>query len=534
MDNTLFGVIIAIMSIAIAYLAIHQRPFDSFVDFFIAGIGLSLVVFAIYQIYIENKKNKSKEHFGNTSESNIIMSSLNAIAGSINNLGAQKVMEMVDNTVNENLSPFSQGLTLYYSAFSERSYPRLNNQWVNISPFFKKPPASCPDIHYDDTHMTFAQATSFSKSEGFNLGENAITGPKSHQLGITANDSFTIFFTIKLDLPVHPQPSTTPKTYNEILKLYGNTESNNGLALYIETSSEPSIVSKLFVRFGDMQPVETTLFSNFSTESTYLIFITKKNASIMVTAHPNMQNTTQSDTITLATLQVPSGADVLLSNKEIMLNRTKNLKGRIFNFGIINRAVPDYMRSDIVTNVRVEMQKSNMQMVELQQRIDALQAQLVAGRVCPYGQETCEKCKASITDWGNMTQIMNAPKSCLDSINKYCQNHPNNDECVCWNPSNTISTTDSCLNYVSIFQGRKPITADTIDSATLGLIKIKYNLCACGATPPVEVKAKVRPSSIVNMPTFLDDIYTVNMRDIDIYNNIGSGRAINSTGTGTF
>jgi hypothetical protein len=169
------------------------------------------------------------------------------------------------------------------------------------------------------------------------------------------------------------------------------------------------------------------------------------------------------------------------------------------------------------------MQKSNQQMVELQQRIDALQAQLKAGRVCPYGQDTCDKCKASVTDWGNMTQIMNAPKSCRDSINKYCQSHPNNDECVCWNPSNTMSTTDACLNYISIFQGRKPITADTIDSATLEMIKIKYNLCACGAAAPLPDKGKKVAPSIVNMPTFLDDIYTINMRDIDVYNTIGTG-----------
>ena len=507
-EQVLLGTVLIILAIGMAIFAVAKKPFACFVDYIIAFLGVLLVLYASV-----NLTQKPIESFtDNTSGIGRLLSVL-SIKNSAN---VSSLTTPTTNTYNEDLTPYVRYLTLYYSCFSSSSYPHNSRKWYNIAPFFSSPQSVCPDVTMDDTNMFFLEAPSFSRDNGFGLGINKIIGPQCYRMGFYANDSFTIFFTIKFD-----SFSQSDKPF-EILKLFANTASNNGISLQIEKefSVNNELVSvKMNFTFG----TSTWQLDMPSINKAYVYFfvIMKNNQGIKINVYPNIGDVSSTPSFVINALAVNTEAnsDVLLSNKEMIINSQQNLQAHIYNFGVFNRAIQDHTISDLYLSIQTEIQKGNQLLQDLAATITNLQNQLANKGKCPYDNTTCAACSA-VKDWTNVSSIiLNATPECLQAINAYCTKNPSNNICSCWNPQNILSQTNQCRSYVSIFSGQSCVSPDTVDDTTLDVIKSKYNLCSCQETSsnpqPLQNKPIVVPS-----PKVIDNVYNYNADDVDLYNSI--------------
>lgn len=414
-----------------------------------------------------------------------------------------KILES-DLEYSENMDTIGPGLVLYYTAFSKTSYPIPTLEWRNISKFFVTPDNSCPDVRISETHLKFDMEPSYSREKGFSLTSNSIKGPKCHQLGISAKDSFTIFTTINFSTFI-PNPlvgNTVSKTTSttdvnninedrnvyEIFKLYANTINNMGICFYIDDNVVPlggTYGVKFVVEYGSQDPLiasktdEQVIYVNPA--HVYMFVLVKTQSRIMLYMYENMNNidaNPQSKTL-IIDKGINIHEDVLLSNKNMILNRNKNIVGSIFNLGVYNKALGSDEISLLFLHVQAEFQKSNQLLKKLANEIKSIKDAANRVRMCPYTSAVCQECD-SIKDWTNTTNvIMNGSTQCLEKIDKFCTINPKHEQCVCWNPDSALSKTTQCKNYVNIFRKNKYVSPDDIDRETLEIIKSKHNLCNC-------------------------------------------------------
>ena len=489
-------VIILILAITLAVFAVLKQPFSLYgIDYIFALFGILLVWYSSSQIF------KPKESFTD---------SLEGILG--------LMQKTPTKNENEDIGPFARNMTIYYSAFSRTSYPSNTKKWYNISPYFSSPANVCPDVKIEDTNAYFLEVPSFSTENGFGLGLNKVIGPKSHQLGISANDSFTIFFTISFNEFLSKESNTL-----EVLKIYANTLNNIGISLVIQNDYKITennlIATNAELIFGNR--TEKLNMPAISIEYVYFFCIIKSGHKITVNLYPNIGDlaSTYNKFSNLANFIVDE--DVLLSNKELSINNNKNIQAHIFNFGIYNKAISNQTLVALYNNIQSQIQKHSQVLQDLTGVISNLNKQITKIKDCPYPDTICSKC-TGITDWTNMTNvILNASPECLAAIHEYCLKNPEKEICSCWNPSNVLSKTEACKNYTSIFNGNKCITPDQLDAQTLEVIKTKYNLCSCSAVAqtscpkatPIEVKPVIVPS-----PKIIENRYNMNSSDMDLYN----------------
>jgi hypothetical protein len=483
-------VCVCLLSIILVICTALTNPFGPISNFLIICSCIALVALVLYNF---NKSRESDEHFDQSS-------SVSYIIGT------------------ESIISFINGLTLYYSAFSQESFPKSNRTWFNISPHFISKNA-CPDISVDHTHLTFSVVPSYSRSAGFLLGTTSIVGPKSHKLGILANDAFTIFFTIKFDTfsevkPVFPI---------EIIKLFANTMGNNGLSLQIApdyTITGENVAINMSLGYGDY--VVPVSLININTSYVYLFVITKNGLEVKLSVYPNVADLSTSSQVKMeiATLPLKDSDDVLLSNKEMKLNGNGNLQAHIYNFGIVNKFLTDILLTSVFSHTKKEIQKNNEVLKNLSSRIVVLQNELSKVGTCPFNPDICNTCKG-VTNWNDISDIiLNGGAECMNKINKFCTNNQGSSLCTCWNSSSALSKTSSCKAYTSIFSGTGDtcIKVESIDNDTLNKIKSIYNLI----DQPTQIAKSVLPPKVIN------NEYTINSSDIEVYNKIVDGQSVNN------
>jgi len=531
-EQLILGIVIILLSIGMTVFAIAKKPFSNFIDYIIAFLGVLLVLLATTNMTMCN----NVENFTDTSTGigrmlsvlSIKNAATTAISGSTLTQGSQST-----NAYNENLNLFVRNLTVYYSAFSSASFPNSNRRWFNISPYFSSPQSVCPDVSMDDTSMFFLEIPSYSRDNGFSLGVNKIIGPQSYQLGFSANDAFTMFFTLKFN------EFAASDDILEIFKFFANTSTNNGMSLYINNdysvNNEVAHIN-MFFTFGTFNWPLTLKSINMA--YVYFFVITKSGHNIAINVYPNIGDISSSPSFSTQVLKatIDPSTDILLSNKEMVMNSYQNLQANIFNFGIYNRDIPDHTIADLYTNIQTEIQKSNQLLLDLAATITNLQNQLASQGQCPYDTTTCGVC-SGIADWTNISSIiLGATPDCLAAINSYCTKHPTSTICSCWNPQNILSKTDQCRNYVGIFSGKSCVTSDSVDPQTLAVIKQKYALCDCGSVAAGAGGSKSAPGGsasastlvpsakaiIVPAPKLIDNVFNYNATDVDLYNSINA------------
>jgi hypothetical protein len=126
-----------------------------------------------------------------------------------------------------------------------------------------------------------------------------------------------------------------------------------------------------------------------------------------------------------------------------------------------------------------------------------------------------------VTNWNDISDIiLNGGAECMNKINKFCTNNQGSSLCTCWNSSSALSKTSSCKAYTSIFSGTGDtcIKVESIDNDTLNKIKSIYNLI----DQPTQIAKSVLPPKVIN------NEYTINSSDIEVYNKIVDGQSVNN------
>jgi hypothetical protein len=417
-----------------------------------------------------------------------------------------------DPNYNEDIKPIESGMTIYNTAFSKLSYPTKTIQWYNMASFFAN--NACPDTRLSDTHLYFRNIPSYSKEKGFYLLNNPIKGPMSFQMGINANESFTIFFTMKFDM------ATAGKTERDIdlINLYANTINNNGLSLSISknielynASDKLNIKSNLNMAFGEHKMTKEFIINN---AYTYLFVIVKDNLNIKLYAYPNIDSLSVSsnDYVTVLEFNIDPETDVLLSNKEMQINRYGNTTAYLYNFGVYNYALTQPYIANVYTHIQAELHKFNFVVKEFSNIIQTLEEQKMNAMKCPYDSNVCDKC-TSIKDWTNMIDIVsNATDECLTSINEFCIKNPTHEQCVCWNPANVQSKTIMCKKYISLFDTKN-------EKQIIDEIKQEYDLCPCSSVQNQNNQEQITNKQLI-IPNMIHKAYDNSKSDIELYNDI--------------
>ena len=480
-----------------------------------------------------------------------------------NNGNLEKVMNSISGpsgNASTNFGKYGSGLVLFYNSFSSKSYPRNTRKWLNIAPYFPtdlevQPTQACPgQVLLKDTHLYFTETPGYSKSGGFLLGKNKVVGPRSHELGINANDSFTFAMLLKFDGFTYSSGSggavlqetsrgrevESAANSVELLKLFANTPGNNGLDFgygYAApvTGGQNMTQITMYIHYGQKQFNSATVTVN--TGFVYLITIIKTMGSIQVNLYPNVGDIASTPQLfnTLLSLtigDIEDDTDVLLANKEMQVNGTSNAQVHLFAIAVWNRSLPDFVVADFYNAFQAELQKSNETLRNLAGQISNLQREMMASKQCPFDESTCSLC-SGVRDWRNTTDLLqNGGDACLRKINAFCSANPTAvpSFCSCWNPANALSKTTSCQSYRAMFTGN-PLVINDIDTDTLSLIKSQFDLCACNTCNQGSLSSSSDQKE--DLPVLVPPIPHAQKSDLDYYNDIrvgGSGSVAHKLG----
>lgn len=387
---------------------------------------------------------------------------------------------------NENITYLSNGLTLYYSVFSNLSYDTKtgNNgdmkKWYNISPFFRTNDTnSCSLMKYNETHMVFFNTPTFSRNDGLLLGNNYITGPMSYTLGISGNTQYSIFIFIKF-------MSITNSTNDiELFQIFGNTQNLNGIRLYFSGNNTDSVSkdisgSNMYLQIANNVPIQCVKEGSrnimFTHNKPYLFVMTFNNSNIKLSLYQSLNE----NKIEIINAPVSSQMyDVSFSNKNMMINQYQNINGNVYAFGIYNKMLNDDDMISLQKHLFSQIQVLDPIVVEKNKIIDNLKSNITTLQSCPYDKITCESCK-SITDWTNVQAIITTKDvECLEAINKFCMDNPSHYMCKCWNSNDNSYTSTQCTNFRNVFTNKSCVDIDNMNKTDLFKVKSTYNLCSC-------------------------------------------------------
>jgi len=483
MEDKLLSIILLFTAINILALAVFNKPIQY--DFVVIAAAIILIMFALYRIY----KTNDLEQFNNSS------------------------IQLITDDDDEDITTFASGLTIYNSCFSKKSFPNNSRTWYNISQHFAN--GSCPDIRISDTHMNFIYNPAYSMANGFYMGNNVLNGPMSHQLGITANDSFSIFFAFKLASFVKD-----PKDELNILQIFANTLDNNGLKLFIEKNyviEDDQVRTNMILQYSNTK--YRCAIPPLNTSYNYMIAIVKDGLKLIMYFYPNVSDLSSTSSLKVISIntEIDMNTDVLLSNKEIVLNKNKNIAMNIYNIGFYNKALQEYHINDLYNHTQKHLQKSNQILKNFSSRIYELNQQISKIKSCPYDAVTCKLCNG-VSNWADVSNILNnATPECLTAVNTFCKQHPTHEKCVCWDPANSQSKTDSCKAYVSIFSKETDVES----------VKTKYNLCPCDKVCPAQSDGAVSTTNDQNdqnstLPKIINKVFQgyENKTDLELYISI--------------
>lgn len=350
-----------------------------------------------------------------------------------------------NNANNETIADISEGLALYYTCFSDKSYHGSGKVWKDIV------------NGADDRSFVFSNQPTFSNDNGFTLNTASMTGPMSMDLGMVGNSSFSIVFCASFT-------SFSNVADTEIIKIYSNSRNNNGLSL---------VILKSALRLGTLYAVNIKLtFGDFSflandssTDSSvvllspskvYMFSIVKDRGSISLTVFEELDNLSNSVTKNVLIDHVNAGnEDMLFSNRECCVNSTKNLNASLYNMAFYKTALDDAFMRTVVTHMQELFRRMNQVVTSLveEARIAELNCQNV--KSCKFPVDVCESCK-SVGDWTQFQSLLlDGTSECRSAINTFCVSHPMNKNCVCWDPRNEGNV--QCETILDIFDHTKSV-----------------------------------------------------------------------------
>lgn len=414
-------------------------------------------------------------------------------------------------SIEENYEEIAKRCSIYLTSFNKKSLPSSESTlWKNVG--MMPLGENCKDV---GGHFKFKNTPVFKPSNGITLGTNIMYGPYCNMLGISLESTFTFFIACR-----HGDFGGINAKQIDFLKLYANSDDNNGLSLYIETDSVENVnaqVGQLFLKYTDADAQLCTFDGNqvipFDQLNLSIYFVIKDVDSIkvlyMIGDDSSINKLLELSWASLNT----SSSNPTFSNKEISINRNGNWVGSMYAFGIIPEAITDNEVTAIRNHLYGEYQKViNPDFAGLVSDYNSLLDKFNRLNGCPFDSESvCTSC-ADVTDWSDMGALMNASKKCKSAINSYCSTHNDHPLCKCWDPNH--ASTPSCKLMRSMYSDDSRLLYDNLSQADLDYIKDKYKIMQACPKPitvescynkkikePVYVdydydELKVKPSSI--------------------------------------
>lgn len=337
-------------------------------------------------------------------------------------VNSQKYKESLDKI------PESEYLTMYYSIFSEP--PKDTVTWKSL-------------VGKDE--IKFEAVPYIHPNEGIEMLANRCTGPPSMSLGIKGNGSFSLFFFLVIQ--------NLPRKKEVILQLFGNTHTNNALTVYLDGDG------RIFVQFGS--PGENTQLESFDKiklKQPFLLVINKHDEKLELWEDGNIEQVTQ---------ETP---DVLLSNKPMVINPSKNINFNMLAFGSCSKAMSEENLLD--KYFKNQMSKTSQEFMANSKRVLDFDKELEETKKCPFDQTVCDAC-TEIQEWNNTNGILNrAGDKCLNALDNFCSKNVDHPHCGCWRPNSSAA----CQALLSSIRKEKMINPAKLTDNDVNEIKAKYNL----------------------------------------------------------
>lgn len=474
------SIIIVFLVLVAIYLATSYKQIP-LVDIYCLIIAL----FVLLVTYVIKSSTRTQEHF---EESGASSASTTSAAASTPNPVQQVDFSLgVPFLLEEDLTIVSPNCKIYATAFHSKSYGGGGKEWTNVS-FKEEDRQHCPDG--SRAFLTFENSPSYTKATGFALSSNRIFGPYSSMLGIDIQTPFTIFITFKNNM------FTESDDEIELLKLYGNSNNNNALSLFIAADS---VQIANGVQRGDLRlmwvdeneenehiecrlaPTDSSFVFNTSDISS--IFIVRTSDTIRVVYMYGSAD----NTINVIGQKTLSETVATFSNKEMTINRLRNWKANIFSFGVVDYALSDSAISSIHKNAYLEYIKANNEEFQNMARsYNQMLEHLRRMKECPFDTNVCSKC-TSITDWTNMAALITAPVECRQAISTFCSANQTHALCKCWNKNTPEYNTESCRAFRDVFDNVN-LCAKTLTPDEIECIKKKNNLITSEECPKDDCK----------------------------------------------
>ena len=442
--------------------------------------------------------------------------------------------------IEEDLTGLPSSCVIYNTIYNKASYDpdsETSKDWISVMG--------------DNQRMIFDKKPIYKPSTGLYLGNNKLTGPNSHELGIDFINQYTILLVCKHgNLVPTSSPTTGTSQQNnsetcsstsnttsnpnlvdvEILKLYATNQQNsnsNGLTISIKGGSISTInnvqVGTLNITYADGNPqpclvTPTDNLINFDKDVLTFYFIIKEKDTFKI-----QRMTETNPTISTIFSYNPPSDPVKFSNQPLFINRLMNWNANIFHVSIFKESLTDNFITQLYHHIMAEYMK----------RVDPNFGKYISDyndtinyltqiKNCPFNaKKVCQDCQ--ISNWQDMNSIITASQQCRTSINDFCKGNPSHAWCKpCWNANSKTYNTENCLSYRSVFAG-KNIMFENLTPEELSAIAKKYSLVSQEECTKVKEKKdakskEVKPQDIkVEIPIDIDESESEDETDHSLY-----------------
>lgn len=359
-------------------------------------------------------------------------------------------------------------LRFYFTVFDPRSYPAVGSKaWFDLAK------------HANNLECTFARIPNilnFNVQNGLYLGDNAVMGPLSSDLGINSG-AFTVFMLVRIQDLV---PDNTPI---DILRLYGNSQDNNALTIRLSEVSRSNVIqtAKLCIKVGGSPnwfyaKINENLNIPFDSQVVYMFAVVCQHSNIEVFMSTSL------DIHMKSVMKYEISSTVAMSNKPMELNPSKNFNAYIKAFGGYDAALLPGELDVISEHMFMQEKKQDKAYMEEKTKAANMEMKMKALAECPYDTGTCAKCD-SIKDWSTPKALMDASTECLAEIDRFCSKNPTHDLCNCWNNKHKDFASKKCENFRRYVKNADYYDIKALDAAALDTIKRTYKLEAQTPAP---------------------------------------------------
>ena len=360
----------------------------------------------------------------------------------------------------EALSALPKSLRVYVTTLSAASFGSggghgAGKTWANVAPGSSRASSACSSSPSMDFH--FAQTPTFLSPEaGLGLGDNMLSGPQSHQLGIDGDGSYTVAVVFQ---PSGPIPSLDEAS---VFKIFANSSgsgkssssqwNNNGFSLSMRSHASSSSSADVYLQVGNAQPVQSKSPVSFDPHHRYLLVASRDRGSMSASLVDLDQSTNgYAKSPIVGPVPVPSGTPrVSFANVDMTVNGSGNWNANVLAIGVYAEALGDGVLNDLYRHYTATLREYDPAHAEIK-------AQLEAARVatsCPYDDPTCAQC-GGVKEWSaaSAALVTSGGPSCLAAIDRFCAANPRHARCSCWDTSSP-EYGRSCSAYRAVFSGK--------------------------------------------------------------------------------